>query len=150
MPKFFYATTTEIPADGWGFLNDDPDGDDVFTLKPTFTAKRELVVHSQLRPWQSLGGQTLPPGTVMVACWIETAPGVIDLYGDMSYFMGDLHIGITPENGPRGNYIVLPDGRALEVYGDDLEFVTTISPSVFGLKSWTGVPVYCQRVYNFG
>lgn len=147
MKKFFYATTTQIPTDGWGFTNDDP-VDDVFFLKPTFTEKHELVVHSETNPWQSLHGLTLPPGTVMIACWIETTPGIIDLYGDMSYFVGDMEMGITPKDRPRGNCIALPDGRALQVLDDQLEFVKTIAPSAFGLQSWAGTPIYEQRVYE--
>ncbi len=112
MPKFFYATTTEIPADGWGFTNDDP-VEDVFFLKPTFTSEQEVNVHNERNPWLAFDVKTVPPGTVMIACWIETTPGIIDLYGDMSYFIGDLEHGIVPKDGPRGSYIVFPNCFAL-------------------------------------
>lgn len=147
--KFFYATTTEIHDDGWGLANTAEDDGDLFELKPGFSPPVNLVPASLHSPWNSLGGITVPSDTVMITCWIETTKGVIDLYGDMSFFVGDLQTGILPWGGRSGNYIVLVDGRALQVLPDDIEFVKTISPKEVGLKSFVGQPNFCQRVYKF-
>lgn len=150
MKKFFYATTTEIPDDGWGFIRQTPFVDRL-ELKPAFTSKRELIVSSEANPWQSLGGQTLPKGTVMVACWTEREPGTIQHEGSESFFIGDLLTEVLVSGGTCGSHIVLSNGWALQVSSYQLEFVKTIRPEMVGLTSWVRplpkVPVYHGKAY---
>lgn len=147
--KFFYATTNQIPKDGWGLNNIAPDPGDEFQLKPIFGEPVELDIYDKANPWSALDGQSIPHDTVMVACWIESTPGVIDLYGDMSYFVGELRQRVHPEGGPPGSYIVLADGRGLYVAEAQLEFVYTITPEAFGITPFRGRPTFCQQVYVY-